>query len=580
MLRRGVKSLPRFFFKPSLIKRYIFSIHDPSISPALRDLLAKIRFCEWGGTEKKKSAQQIVEQVLQDSPNVPAVLYVTGLYYQGNGFYPKAIALLEKLNASSPTAEIFTRLGNLYHIQRQFEKAEESYKQAITIEPHSTIVHFGLAVLLAQQNRNEEAQKHFQFANQHHLSTSQEYSTFAVSRMRGTYLDFLRQVENDEKMITNNDHKITVLVTDKKEEYEAIKDDLDTGITMPSITPAGTGPYFIVNKKKPGDIVMKEEPLVLVESDKMSVDFETIEAGVVLSITDADEVDVEENFANVLPFKARPITDTMQITLPETLYSGVDQVAQKLKDCKNIVVLTGSGISVANPSSLKTRKDLWSKLSREDYVSIWRHAEQPNMIWQLIQQFLADADFSPQPNEAHYALANLEQMGVLKGVITQNVDSLHQMAGNTNVIELHGTLNQSKCTYCQVECGPCIDHLESEQYPPVCPCFKDKTKCFNFSDKPGHLRPDVVLFGELVDPYKLQKAVQLVMNCDALLVIGTAMDVAPASELPVLAAEKGAIVVEMKRNPSRLCHRGVVKYFVQGEAAATLPELVSKMTAK
>jgi NAD-dependent SIR2 family protein deacetylase len=91
-----------------------------------------------------------------------------------------------------------------------------------------------------------------------------------------------------------------------------------------------------------------------------------------------------------------------------------------------------------------------------------------------VQKFLADANFDPQPNDAHKAIVQLENAGLVTGIITQNVDELHQKAGSKNVIEMHGTLSRTKCTYCQIDCGPCNNFLD-RKYLPVCPCHGDET---------------------------------------------------------------------------------------------------------
>lgn len=166
------------------------------------------------------------------------------------------------------------------------------------------------------------------------------------------------------------------------------------------------------------------------------------------------------------------------------------------------------------------------------------------------------SDPPPRPNPAHHALARLPG---LIGVVTQNVDALHQAAAvdATPVIELHGSLARTCCLACGAA-GPPAPALARVQAPTCAACG-------------GALRPDVVLFGERVPA--LAAAAELVARAELLLVVGCAMDVSPASELPALAALAGARVVEVKRRPSRLAEL-VRVHHVAGAAEDVLPALL------
>jgi len=223
-----------------------------------------------------------------------------------------------------------------------------------------------------------------------------------------------------------------------------------------------------------------------------------------------------------------------------------------------IVALTGAGISAA--SGLQTRKQLWRRFSRDDAVSAVRFNRDPRTLWTVIGEFWGDR--TPAPNPAHSALARLP--GLL-GVVTQNVDELHQAAAvaagvATPIHELHGSLLRTRCTAC-ARLGPPAPGLPRDAggLPPPCPCG-------------GSLRPDVVLFGERVPARTLAAAAALVTQAELLLVIGCAMDVSPASELPILAALAGARVVEIKRQPSHLSAM-VHVHHVAGAAEDVLPLL-------
>lgn len=247
------------------------------------------------------------------------------------------------------------------------------------------------------------------------------------------------------------------------------------------------------------------------------------------------------------------------------------EAARLLAGARSILALTGSGMSVG--SGLATRKDLWKRWDRDAAVSVFRFREAPGVLWEVIADFLGDGPHRPAP--AHLALAACP--GLL-GIITQNVDGLHQeahlavhgaLAPMPPVIELHGTLLETRCHACDARTGrTAASYLgPGRRRPPPC------ERCG------GPLRPDVVLFGERVAPQRMRQSLELVRRCDALLVAGTAMDVAPASELPRVARELGIVVIEVKRTASRLA-RSLGTVLVPGEADAVLPELMAALRGR
>jgi NAD-dependent deacetylase len=233
---------------------------------------------------------------------------------------------------------------------------------------------------------------------------------------------------------------------------------------------------------------------------------------------------------------------------------GVAEAIAFVAHARRIVALTGAGISAA--SGLATRKELWRRHDRDAAVSIWRFRRDPVPLWTVIREFLGAG--AVVPNAAHRALAALPR---LAGIVTQNVEGLHQAAGTAcPVLELHGTLLETRCDSCGARPGvSCADAIK-RALPPECTCG-------------GALRPDVVLFGEWVDHERLARAAALCAGCDLLLVVGTAADVAPAADLPLVAAARGAIVIEVKRNPSRL-GRAIGALHLAGVAEDVLPQLV------
>jgi NAD-dependent deacetylase len=144
---------------------------------------------------------------------------------------------------------------------------------------------------------------------------------------------------------------------------------------------------------------------------------------------------------------------------------------------------------------------------------------------------------SVNPNEAHLALGELEQLGIIKMVITQNVDSLHQRGGSSNVVEFHGNFRRMHCDNCQ---RPYLRaDISLVSLPPVCSCG-------------GPIRPDIILFGEGIPPEAYSSAFDAAEKCDLMLVVGTSASVAPASQLPLIAKRKGAHILEINPVASEL----------------------------
>jgi len=153
---------------------------------------------------------------------------------------------------------------------------------------------------------------------------------------------------------------------------------------------------------------------------------------------------------------------------------------------------------------------------------------------------LASHMLNAEPNPAHYALARLEQAGLIKTIITQNIDCLHQRAGSKNILEIHGTLNTLTCVGCyrQVESTGLIGPYLERGEIPRCP------HCGSI------LKPDVILFEEQLPVRVWMKAQEASQSCDYMLVIGTSLEVLPSAGLPMRALENGARLVMVNRTPT------------------------------
>ncbi len=207
------------------------------------------------------------------------------------------------------------------------------------------------------------------------------------------------------------------------------------------------------------------------------------------------------------------------------------KAAEIIKNSKNLVAFTGAGISVESGiPPFRGPTGLWSKYDPK-ILDIDFFLSHPDISWKYIKEIFYDYMQNVKPNKAHYFLAELEKKGLLKGVITQNIDNLHQKAGSKNVIEFHGTASKLECIDCKSKFP--ANSISLKNLPPLCP------KCG------GILKPDFVFFKEPIPTEAFEKSIYLMQNADTVLVIGTTGEIMPASELPFLAKQNGAKIIEI-----------------------------------
>ena len=194
------------------------------------------------------------------------------------------------------------------------------------------------------------------------------------------------------------------------------------------------------------------------------------------------------------------------------------------------IALTGAGISVESGiPDFRGKNGLWTKYDPFEYGYIDSFRANPEKVWKMLMEMDALVE-GVKPNEAHLALGELEKLGIIKMVITQNVDSLHQRGGSSNVVEFHGNFRRLHCDNCQ---KPFLRaEISLEKLPPLCSCG-------------GPIRPDVILFGEGIPAEAYSRAFDAAEKCDLMVVIGTSASVAPASQLPLIAKSRGAHVLEI-----------------------------------
>ena len=212
-------------------------------------------------------------------------------------------------------------------------------------------------------------------------------------------------------------------------------------------------------------------------------------------------------------------------------------------------------------ASFRGSGGLWEKYDPEEYGHINTLRHEPAKAWIMLCEMEREI-LKAKPNKGHYALAKLEKMGKLRTIITQNVDGLHHVAGNQEVIEFHGNLQTVSCMDCGYQVPSSEVNLDS--LPPSC------AKCN------GPVKPDAVFFGEAIPQDALTRSQRESSTCDLMLVIGTSAMVYPAASMPEIAHDAGARVVEINPSETPLTGR-ISSYIVKGSAGEVLECVVQQL---
>lgn len=241
----------------------------------------------------------------------------------------------------------------------------------------------------------------------------------------------------------------------------------------------------------------------------------------------------------------------------------IQKAAERIACARNVVALTGAGISVESGIPPFRGKDgVWEKFDPMEYAHIHAFLNDPEKVWRDFLVLLKETLDRAAPNDAHTALARLEKMGILRTIITQNIDGLHQAAGNTDVIEFHGTFASYRCMNCHTRCPN--SRIDVSQMPPRCHCG-------------GIYRPECVFFGEMIPPRLLWRSEQAAAECDLMLVIGTSAVVQPAAMMPVVAKESGAVIIEINAERTPLTDQGISDLFIEGKAGVVVSRILREV---
>ena len=249
----------------------------------------------------------------------------------------------------------------------------------------------------------------------------------------------------------------------------------------------------------------------------------------------------------------------------------INQVAYMIAKAKKVVVFTGAGISTESGiPDFRGPGGLWTKYDPDDFTIdkfLGSHATRKKM-WQRLREggLMEDA----MPNAAHYAIVDLEKMGKLSALVTQNVDNLHQKAGSNPALirELHGNMQILVCLNCR------------ERYPiaMVKEKYADSDNVPTCEYCRGILKPDVIFFGEALPQQTLTQAMREAEECDLMMVIGSSLVVYPAAYVPVQAKQAGADLVIINKGETEQDHQADVR--IDAPAGETMTKIINRVKDK
>ena len=238
-----------------------------------------------------------------------------------------------------------------------------------------------------------------------------------------------------------------------------------------------------------------------------------------------------------------------------------ERLAELIRKHQPCVVLTGAGVSTESGiPDFRSPSGIWARYDPMEYATIEAFLRDPVKVWDFYARRL-EVLKAARPNVAHLALAELERRGVVRAVITQNIDRLHERAGSREVIEVHGSVRTSSCLDCgeRVSFDEVVRLLEDAPAPP-CP------RCSRI------LKPDVVMFGELMPEAAIDRAFELARAAALLLVVGSSLEVWPVAGLPQETLESGGLLAIVNQGSTPYDDRADVK--IEAAAGETLAEAV------
>jgi NAD-dependent deacetylase len=243
----------------------------------------------------------------------------------------------------------------------------------------------------------------------------------------------------------------------------------------------------------------------------------------------------------------------------------LEAVSSGIKNSKHAVIFTGAGISAeCGIPTYRGADGLWKKYDPNLYANIRYFLQDPSYYWNFFREVRYPMLQKTKPGKGHLALAEMETFGRIKTVITQNIDGLHQEAGSSSVIELHGTTRVIYCMNCSQKYSmDDVFLILKDTCPPLC------------AECQGKLRPAVIFFGETLNPQILRVAFEEAEQCDFLLVVGSSLVVYPAAEIPMRAKQNNATLVIINKEQTAL--DAEADGVIHEEAGRILPQIVRNL---
>jgi len=240
----------------------------------------------------------------------------------------------------------------------------------------------------------------------------------------------------------------------------------------------------------------------------------------------------------------------------------ITRTAELIKNSKHMIAFTGAGISVESGiPPFRGKGGIWGKYD-PNLFEISYFKRHPEESWAIIKEIFFDTFEKVDPHPAHLCLAELEQNGYLKALITQNIDGLHQKAGSKKVFEFHGTSRTVSCTVCRFPYER--EKVPLDILPPRC------TQCM------GLLKPDFVFFGESIPRDVNVESFYNAQISDVCIVIGSTGEVMPACQVPFHAKNHGAKIIEINVEPSNFTN-SITDIFLQGKAGTIMPLIMEEV---
>ena len=242
--------------------------------------------------------------------------------------------------------------------------------------------------------------------------------------------------------------------------------------------------------------------------------------------------------------------------MPEDFYA---KTVFLLKQSRNAVALTGAGVSTESGiPDFRGKDGLWSRFDPYEYGTMGAFLADPEKVWQMLAGLLKITN--AEPNTGHMGLATLEEKELLNGIITQNIDGLHQKGGSKNVVEFHGSLDTFSCLSCGENYS--LSHVKQCSLPPHCAACD------------AILKPDIVFYDEHIPDITFTRSRQLLDSADLLLVAGTSCQTEPAARIPYLIHNNGGKIIEINKEPS-LNHLAVVT--LEGNFTTVMEKLIEHL---